>query len=212
MTFLYKELDFLPKVPQHFIDRLITNIDNQDKNPQVAYKSTELNNGVWFRPVDVNGDGKTVKARSNLLFPLNDPEFEEWLSENVTKNYKNVLIGVSYPGEEGSITTPPHTDLHRAWNMLYLVDTSSEDQTTCFWQEEGHDVIRPLATFKSDFKNLKKIGEVKFKKGTWNALSTCVLHSVHNVTGGLHGRLAIHVSLYEDPTVRPDFFVQNAQK
>lgn len=206
MTFLYKELDFLPKIPQHFIDRALKKLEQEDNSPAAAYKSKELNNGVWFRPLDVNGDGKTVKSRSNIFFPWEDAEFEQWVRENITVNYKKILLGISYPGEDASITTPPHTDLHRAWNMLYLISSTNEDQTTCFWQEEGHDVVRPLATFKSDFKNLNKIGEVQFKRDTWNALSTCVLHSVHNVTGGLHGRMAIHLSLYEDPTVRPDFF------
>lgn len=206
MTFLYKELDFLPQIPQHIVDRAIAKLEEEDKKPEVAYKSEELNNGVWFRPLDVNGDGKTVKSRSNILFPFDDAEFEQWFRENISTNFKTILLGISYPGEDASITTPPHTDLHRAYNMLYLISTSSPEQTTCFWQEDGYDAIRPLATFKSDFKNLNKIGEVKFKRNTWNALSTCVLHSVHNVTGKLHGRLAIHVSLYEDPTHRPDFF------
>lgn len=209
MTFIHKELDFLPQIPQHFVDRAIRKLEEEDKKPDVGYRNQELSKGVWFRPIEI--DGKIVKGRSNILFPWDDAEFEQWVRENITVNFKNIMLGINFPGEEASQTQPPHTDLHRAWNMLYLIETSSEDQTTCFWQENGQPLIRPLATYKNDFNNLNKVAEAKFKKFTWNAFSTCILHSVHNVQGGLRARMSIHLSLYEDPTVRPDFFVNQTR-
>lgn len=208
MTFLFKEIDFLPPIPQHFVDDALKELSNKGNGPQNSYMKEQLEKGLWFRYVDENGDGKKIRARANVTFLWNNSDFEKWVQENITKNYKNILLSASYPGEENSTTIAPHTDLKRAWNLFYLIKMSNDQQTTCFWQEEGHEIIRPLATYKSDFKNLKKIGEANFKLNTWNAFSTCVLHSVHNVMGNAQSRLAIHISLHEDPTVRPDFFIK----
>ena len=206
MTLIHQQMDFLPKVPEHFITRAKQFLEQEDKKPDVAYRNEELSNGVWFRPIDPDGSGNIIKGRSNILFPWPDQEFEQWVRDNITTNYKSIMLGMNLPGEDASVTQPAHTDLHRAWNLMHVFENSSDEQTTCFWQEDGYPLIRPLATYKSDFKNLTKVSEAKFKKNTWNAFSTCILHSVRNVVGGLHARMTIHLSLYEDPTVRPDFF------
>ncbi len=196
---LTKQLDFLPELPQDLFDEAMNiALDESSSVPSTGELYKELSPKIWFREIkDI--DGKVVRGRPNIKFPLSD-NFNKWVRDNICTTHDGSYVNVAYQNNEGNGTTAPvHTDMSRDWVLIYLLETSNPDQYTKFWKENDKDVERPRSTFLNDWDNCTEIGEVCYEVGNWYLMKTTVLHSIHNIKGDRRGRISIQIKVDGDP-------------
>lgn len=76
----------------------------------------------------------------------------------------------------------PHTDMKRGDFCIHWIFSTGGDQVkTCWWQEKGHDLIRPPWTNKIDYSNLDLVDEMVWKPERWCIFRTDIIHSVTNI-------------------------------
>lgn len=207
-NYIFGHLDFLPSIPQHFIDEAIKVAYNEEASvPETGELREVLAPKIWFREVK-DLDGKLVKGRPNIRFNLSK-EFNDWVSENICASNNGVFVNINFQNkEQDGTTTPLHTDVSRDYLLIYLIKTSNPDQYTRFWQENGHPVVRERSVFLNDFSDSKMIAEGCYETGKWYLMRSAVLHSQHNIQGhDRDARLGIHVNIKGDP-LSPGFFSQ----
>jgi len=198
----YRYLD-LPKVPEKFLEES-KNVLRIKRAELEESKKLQSLTSQWVQKVDdekkeisykmfrkLNDHGKTITSRSVVRFSVNE-KFKQWISENITDRFIDASIAPSHKENEEDQVLGPHTDTTRDYLLLYLFDVSNADQTTIWWRENGHPIIRDRNVYTNIFKNMIKLKEVQFEKERWVILNARILHSVHNINGQ---RDAIQISL-----------------
>jgi hypothetical protein len=190
----------LPKVPAKFIDEAKNTLQQERTEPK---KLSHLSD-KWVKKLDtekkeisyqmfrkMSDHGKIITSRSVVRFGVSK-EFEDWIRNNITDKFIDASIAPSYKQNETDQVLGPHTDTTRDYLLLYLFDTSNSGQTTVWWQENNHPIIRDRNVYVNTFDSMTKIEEVEFEKERWVILNARILHSVHNINGH---RDAIQISL-----------------
>jgi hypothetical protein len=198
--FVFKELDFLPKLPSHICDTAIIVANQKQYDISEGMHNEDLGYGknVWFRRI-TDLDGSVKSGRPNIRYPL-DEASNSWISENICKHQSGSYVNINYQNSNrDGTTTPLHTDLKRDYVLIYLIQSSNEDQYTKFWKENGKPLLRDRGVFPNNWDNCEEICEAKFEYNKWYLMRTNILHSIHNILGNSDARISIHVELKDNP-------------
>jgi hypothetical protein len=124
--------------------------------------------------------------------------FKDWVNENISQEWNQIDVGVNLPPPNGDYSTAvvAHTDTTRSYVLIYLLDTSNDDQETAFFHEQGYPLHRKRNTTIEDYSQMVEIERARFPLHTWAFLDATVIHAVENVQGY---RTAIHVGFDCDP-------------
>jgi len=190
--FYYRYLD-LPTVPQHIVDSALRFAHDPEKCNARACKTSspvrQKDRALWFRTLDVFG--QLQHSVSVLRFDF-DFEFEKWVKDNIVSDFLDASLACAVRTHEEDSVIGIHTDTTRDYLLMYLLQTSNDNQTSFWWQEQGQSVIRQNDIQINHFHTVKPVVETVLQKNKWVLLNPNVLHSVHNVRGH---RIALHVSL-----------------
>jgi hypothetical protein len=198
-TFLWKSLDFLPKIPNDFTQEAITILLDENKAiPSVGELTKELSPKTWFREM-TDLDGTVVKGRPNIRFPVSQ-SFTDWCTDNITSNHAGCFANLTYQNQENNgTTTPPHTDASRDFTLIYLLEKSNAYQPTKFWKQAHQPVFRDRSVFLNNLNDCTLIGEACFEVNKWYLMNARVLHSIHNIDGSRSGRLSVQINVSGNP-------------
>jgi len=194
----YQYLD-LPKVPDQFVQEALALAHNSEKN------KLENSNDLDVLPVynrTIYIDGKPAKSRMTPRWDLSQ-EFVNWVRDNICEEFIDVAVSIS-KGDPDAVNTGVHTDNVRHYTLIYLLETSNDDQITAWWQEPGFPIQRSeRGYYKESWDSLVPLEKVVFPKFTWLVFNAGILHSIRNIYGH---RIAIHVSLPYDPFTKDNYF------
>jgi hypothetical protein len=194
----YQQVD-LPKVPTNFVQEALNLAHDNEKNK--VENSNDLDTlPVYNRTIYV--DGLPVKSRMTPRWDLSE-DFSNWIRDNICEEFIDSAVSISI-GDSDAVNTGVHTDTKRHYTLIYLLETSNEDQTTAWWQEPGFPVQRSeRGYYKESWDSLIPLEKTVFPKLTWVVFNAGILHSIHNIQGS---RIAIHISLPYDPFTKENFF------
>ena len=182
MTLLFKIIDHLPVPPQEIINGI-------DLTLKPVINEYGMNNQRYLKNWNVKNPKAGVNRR--IKYPL----FDEWVKNNITKDFNDVGINYVYI-EDGPASTGAHTDGTRNFVLLYPILQGGSDAKLTYWQEEGYDILRPWKTQGEDLSKLHKLSEIKLPNNAWVLNHTNVLHSVENLYST---RINLQISLNENP-------------
>lgn len=187
-------MEHFPQVPDYLVkEALLIAHDNDRKHKLIGdthnFKVLPEYN---FRITKPNGEVDV--SRRIPRYPFNE-EFNQWTRTNICDNFMDTGISVS---EGTGDTSGMHVDGTREYLYLYLIEQSNPDQTTCWWQENGHPIerINDKSMHLYDWNNVIKLDETQIPLNRWVAIHASILHSIHNIQGS---RISLQVSLYDDP-------------
>jgi len=112
--------------------------------------------------------------QSNFDIKERNQKWQEWVAENVTRNFLRTGIQRITNGD-----LLPHRDKNRNFGLLYLVKAGGECVTTRFYKPlPGVNPIRPVF----EFDEVEEVICHQFKEGTWNLINNKFPHSVIGIT------------------------------
>lgn len=172
----YQLLPHLPKPPQELVEKIDMvyrpnidffdpySIDHLAVNRVEDWHDQEYN---WIKPMASN---------TNVRYRFNE-EYTKWVKDNIIDTFEENNSGVMF------FDNPqlPHTDTTREYVLLYNIKTGGPDARLCFYQEEGHPVLRErgLAVPRDKLVLLDSIiGPVD----CWYVLNTQIIHGIENIT------------------------------
>jgi hypothetical protein len=182
MTICYKILDNLPPVPQRYID-IAFDVLNDGKGDIQNYAIDRFQ----------YQEGKPFSSRNNPRIGLEE-YMSEWVSEHISQEWIHIGVAASTPnsttGSNLDYIHGPHTDATRGYVLIYLIESSNEDQHTIFWQEQGKSLHRKRHVVPESYDNLIKINSIQIPLHTWVIFDTSILHSIENIRGS---RIAFNI-------------------
>jgi hypothetical protein len=195
----HKVLYNLPKIPQHFEDRLATlyTEDYKKKSDDSNYLSMHHNNQPFAnycgRPVRVGG--KTIAATQSARYLL-DEDIRTWIKQNIVDSWTACNYAITPANNDCSLHAA-HIDNSRAYLLIYLFDNGGDQATACWYQEHGFPVYRPtdLGYAIKDYSTISLVEKHRPPQRTWFISNVLMLHGVENIT---RDRTAIHVGLTEE--------------
>lgn len=107
-----------------------------------------------------------------------NPEFTEWIRENITKEFQFSNSGVMFFDEPQL----PHTDVTRDFVLLYNIETGGRDSDVCFWKEKGYPLYRERMLAVERDSQLELIDRIRGPFDCWYLMNTRIIHSVENVS------------------------------
>jgi hypothetical protein len=193
--FTWLPLDFLPQVPQNFIDLAATkfNLNNDDRSHVTpdSYKNRLIKTPTG-----------TFTSRYQQATAMG-PEWENWVRQNIVSDFLETALRISI-GE--TTYHGAHCDPGHRWKLYYLIDKGGENVITTFYQEIGKSIDRSSdlcpelynSISVNDYSNLVPIDQVCIPLHRWVVINTMIVHGVENQTIGQY-RSNFTVS------IRPDF-------
>jgi hypothetical protein len=179
----YQVLDHLPSIPEEFWHCL--------------YSKSYQNNAVllhdrYNRKV-LYPDGKELWNIHYDRWEV-DHDLQEWLSQNICREYLNAGVSMAHPNGE-SRAHAPHTDKSREVGMMWMWDLGGPNVDTVFWQEKGFPLCRPENRQGNNYSDLDEVSRVRIPLHKWHLLNAKVIHSAENIQTP---RIGVHVSLKYD--------------
>jgi len=188
-TWLY--IDHLPHPPEDLIQRALSKVKETAEN----FRDWEMKSDEWRQASnDILIDGNVVKTRRNQRVEF--PEWEQWVSENITRDWIGPPDASSGPGLHVSLTNPEefssvhgaHCDNPESWRLMYIIDKGGEGVATKFWRQKGHSTERYGAKkgagiVCNNFDDLMLLDSAVFPERRWILLNAVVLHSIHGTQG-----------------------------
>jgi hypothetical protein len=185
MNTFYKELP-IPKIPNDLLKLDHTVLSTVD----VGYNLSHQKNNVALSPIQYTRCVPTHKA------------LVEWMLDNVSGlERKDILLVISRHSTGGYHIL--HTDKERSWRANYFCELGGTNVITSWYQEKG----KPLHRFKKDgwqqtdtpgqvfYDDCETLESVVFKKHTWYAFASDVLHDSGPIVGD---RIFISLNLKKD--------------
>lgn len=173
MYFECKFLD-LPQIPNNLIENIVPG--NTIRNyPGQEY----IRNGV------------TLTSAPSPFYTVS-AELEQWIQDNICRDYNEVGIRYSY-GNPESPSTVVHTDETRTYVLMYNLDNGGGRLN--FWQEWGHRVVREGRHLITDYSKIIRIGQYETPNFEWYIIDARILHSVESMKST---RINIQISLNYD--------------
>lgn len=172
--YIVEQVEFYQK--NSFTDRNLDTYQN--------YNFTGYSNRILTR------DGKSYPSTKTERTSLSD-QAHTWVKNNVCNNFTECSYSVTAPISQSH---GPHTDVTRLWLLMYIIDAGGDNVKNCFWQQKGHDKLRPgdSPVTVCDYSELELLSEIQFPVNTWVLFNTKILHSVENIQ---RPRIAIHIGL-----------------
>jgi hypothetical protein len=188
--FTYIAQPQLPAVPQKFIDRAFTLIDNQPEDDCAISKNMYTSD--WKnRKVLHNGILKSTRVQK--VFELG-ADWDEWIRSHITNEW--VESGVRLSDAETDLHAA-HTDYNPLVKLYYPLERGGEYAITRWYQEKNQPIVRNPRTSVNDMNSVDVISEIQFEIGRWYLFNTQILHGVENLQGR---RVSIQISMSPDST------------
>jgi hypothetical protein len=171
----YQILDHLPQVPQHFIDKIMNNIDN-------------LNFDEYMK-------GRRTPVAGNKMFPRSpvEDDLKDWIITHITDRGHLIDVAVT-DYDNNKVALRPHTDRTREYTLMYLLKTGGDDHRTVFYKPKD-TTINVVRNMDFDYNELNEIDSIHVPLYTWTLLHAVTVHSVENIPGM---RVAIQIGLEEN--------------
>lgn len=189
----------LPQLP-HPPEQLIKKIDTSFRPSQDHFSAESLSH-VSIRQVcdwkDQSYEWIQPMASNKNKRRHFDPEFLQWVRENITHEFQESNSGFMLFDE----VQLPHTDLTRDYVLLYNLNPGGKNATLCFWQEEGKELYRERMVTSERGQHLKLIDSITGPFNCWYLMNTRILHSVENVEG-----LRLNLQISFDKELPQSFF------
>lgn len=167
----------LPLIPQHLLD----NIDQCLETPGLKTAVDRI----------CIKDGLPIPTHHYERHPV--PEnLVDWVRNNIADDF--VDVGLASYGGAGQIGLP-HIDRTRDWTLIYFLDLGGSDVDTIFWQQQGHDVFRPVETVIYSYDDLVELEKHRFQLNRWVLLNARCLHSMSEFS---RPRKSIQVGFWND--------------
>lgn len=172
----YKLLPDLPKPPKELIEKIDMvyrpdiNLFEPEKQDYLAIDQRndwQDQSYQWIKPMASN---KNIRYRFN-------EEYTQWIKDNIIDTFEENNSGVmffDYP-------QLPHTDTTRNFVLLYNVETGGPDARLCFYQEQGHPVVRERG-LAVDTNQLIRLESIVGPSDCWYILNTQVIHGIEGIT------------------------------
>jgi hypothetical protein len=167
--FIYQELPGIPHPPEWLINLIDFDLIPDSNNIG--------NRGQRYLE---DWQGFTGRATTNTLRQV-DSRYTQWIADNLTTQFQDGMVNYCC-GTPDRTSTGAHTDFTRDWLLLYNLRTGGANAKLCFWQEQGHSLIRDRKTEVGKYSNLKLIKEITGPSNVWYLINTRILHSTENVT------------------------------
>lgn len=181
--FTWISLDYLPKVPDHFVELLKETQPKEESDTIKQSLTSSGRNNYKSRKLIVNG--KEKPSRSYIGYSLG-PEWEQWVKKNIINSFWDTGGRVSYPVSDmhGAHTDRVSTEPPSfKWKINYFVDLGGDNVTTSWYKEHNHNIERsidmPMSV--SDYSKLDLIDQTVIPSDTWVLLNTSILHGVENL-------------------------------
>lgn len=136
-------------------------------------------------------NGATLTSAPSPFYTVS-AELEQWIQDNICRDYNEVGIRYSYGGPE-SPSTVVHTDETRNYVLMYNLDNGGGYLS--FWQEWGHGLVREGRHLINDYSKIIRIGRHETPNFKWYLIDARILHSVESLKST---RINIQVSLNYD--------------
>jgi hypothetical protein len=179
----------LPALPDKFVEQALK-CANDNNRKELSRFANQMDYKKYHRQVKRNSKIETV--RNNARFYIGE-EIEQWARKNISEEITEVGVSTSL-GDQSDLQSP-HTDATRSYVLIYLIESSNEDQHTIFWQEPGKTLRRKRRVNSYDLDVLVKIDSVRIPYKTWCYSDTSILHSIENIQGK---RIALQVAFDSD--------------
>lgn len=190
--FTWVALPHLPKVPQHFLDRMMEiAIPTQDGQTESLVQQGTFS--YEYRNRDITYKGKKQKTRVQERLWVGE-DWEEWVRTNIITDFWETSVRVS--GGPVDVTVHgAHTD-GRVCRLYYLVSTGGDNVITNYYRAPNSPVMyavnHPKVVGYDNMDELEVISSTSFPLGSWILHNGYVLHGVENITGR---RVNIDVSI-----------------
>lgn len=199
--FTWVPLPQLPKVPQHFLDRMkeiAVPMDPADAADESLVKADVFSFEYRNRDIIFNGVKQKTRVQERIMV---GPDWVEWVRNNVISNFYGTSVRVS-GGPEGATVHGAHTD-GRACRLYYLVATGGDNVVTSYYQAPNSPALyainHPKVVGYDNMDELTVISSTAFPVGQWILHNGWVLHGVQGITGR---RINIDVSINEEEAQR----------
>ena len=198
MTKLYQVLDYLPELPDEFVQEAIRVWKDPNKKRVQRGKVNEytphdsIGNQRWPNETTIKRGDEQIEHRTNYRYELSE-DFHQWVRDNIAKEFMD--IGVSINGYNGTSSnlTMPHTDFSRDYTLMYVLDPGGPDVRTIYWKEKGCDLRRPNWHYPSSYDDLEYVDHVVIQTRRWTLLNARVIHSIENLEST---RLSLQVAFH----------------
>ena len=208
----------LPAVPKHLIEQALSITDNFKSNlDKLVSDRTALEPEQGYY---IDDDGKKYTNRSGLQLDIGK-EWQQWLTENVSSQWRNTGVSVSWfnavEGLNDSKSASFHTDGERNFCLFYIIKKDNDDQWTKWYRPTTgplvHDkkmvyynkLIKQGELFTIGDEKFELIDEVVMPLYTLIYTDVRILHQAGNHLGQ---RIGIQVSFQHDEF---DLFAINDQ-
>lgn len=174
-------LDYLPTVPQHFVDRALQLVREGTAENAVAYAYTQ--SGYLARDTTLP-DGTVSKTRYNGSYAMGS-DWEQWVRENIVDCF--VETGVRTSIGKGITLHAPHVDSPPKWKFIYLLEEGGDKIITTLFREKDKPLVRisqpDNIVYATSYDNLVEVDSVRFPLGKWILLNTQIIHDAKNILG-----------------------------
>jgi hypothetical protein len=188
--FTWLALPDLPPVPDHFVDRAISAVQDPNFCNEITANYEVTNQATSYRTRKLLRDGKETNSLY-LSGKRIGEDWEHWVKQNIVPEFHET--GVRVATGENTTTHGAHADSWQgnppraSYKFYYLLQSGGEQVETVFYKQTDCPVERqptkqnPVTIY--DYSSIQEIDRVKFSVGQWVLLNTNILHGVENVIG-----------------------------
>lgn len=187
----YQILDQLPKIPTDLLQRSLSKLDHDEFLRSVYYDLRE----DWRGEISYHRSGSDGVAKK-LTKAVADDELKIWIYNNITQESQSIAFCKSVNDTPESSNVIAHTDRHRIFTLMYLLESGGNDHATVFYRVKNPKVkTMPNMSF-NDYDQLEEVDRISIPLNTWILLDAQQPHSIENIPGT---RLSIQVGLSRNP-------------
>jgi hypothetical protein len=167
----YLLLPELPRPPEKFVEAI--NLD------QSSFPTTSPFHEVRIRFCKRQGQQFLASPSVRARLPDNlQSELEQWVKENIIKNFLHVGINYRHCNSD---TSGIHTDSSREFSLTYNVSTGGPWCGVTWWQEKDQPMIRNLGLQVLDFDVVEPVATLIGPTQQWFLHDARILHSTEGL-------------------------------
>jgi hypothetical protein len=190
-TTYYQILSHLPKIPADLLERSLSKLDHHEFLRSIYYDLRE----DWRGQIPYHRSGSDGIAKK-LTKAVADDELKIWIYNNITQESQSIAFCKSVNDTPESSNVIAHTDRHRLFTLIYLLDSGGDDHATVFYRNKNPGFkLEPNMSF-NDYEQLEEIERISVPIRTWTILDAQQPHSIENIPGT---RFSIQVGLSRNP-------------
>jgi hypothetical protein len=198
--FTWLPLPHLPKVPDHFVDRILElAVPTTDPDGCLLQKRGTITAEFKHRPIVKAG--QQMRSRCQEAFDIGS-DWEQWVRENITEHFSETSGRINV-GIEGSTVHGAHAD-GPLYRLFYLLEAGGDDVETVFYWRPDSNFLYSLDKDNNggylaydNMDDLVEVERARFPRHQWILFNGHVLHGVENIQ---NHRVNINI------TVRPEHF------